>query len=73
MKAKEMFEEIGYVLLEDRKCITYEISCDNSTYTLQFRNGNVWAFVSALGNKLIILSPSEIRAINKQFEELGWN
>lgn len=73
MTAKEMFEELGYIETIDSN--EYEITYKHKahfneiTFCLSGRkitcdNGN---------GKAIFINEYELKAINKQIEELGWN
>ena len=75
MKAKEMFEELGY----ERKYeyIPY-VNCEDIEYK---KDNHIIRFcMTELGNDLQIISKDyqvdlgikELKAINKQVEELGW-
>ena len=68
MTAKEMFEKLGYKIVENNNSrITYTIkSTDNEiTFWLEYKS-YVLEHNELLTNELL-------KAINKQVEELGWN
>ena len=68
--ADEMFEELGYIKVEDSKmCIKYandEIDCEI----------NFWKIDKTVSKthyeKLGYMTMQELKAINKKVEELGW-
>ena len=73
MSAKEMFEELGYDYFNNGLRITlqnYEISeCKLIEFNLKERK--MW--LADDSEETFKLSLKEIKAINKQVEELGWN
>ena len=72
MSAKEMFEELGYDYFNNGLRITlqnYEISeCKLIEFNLKERK--MW--LADDSEETFKLSLKEIKAINKQVEELGW-
>lgn len=81
MSAKEMFEEINFNLYEETNdYITYRrypntVIDDNSYQEIFFNKSERFIVVSEyykgdLEEKFILIS--ELKAINKQCEELGW-
>ena len=75
MTAKEMFEELGFMLdqNEEEGVITYSRDIlDKKTFgyidskMITFENGNVYFTNVGCINSL------ELKAINKQMKELGW-
>ena len=73
MSAKEMFEKLGYDYFDNGlriTCQNYEISeCKLIEFNLQEKK--MW--LADDSEEVVELSLKEIRAINKQVEELGWN
>lgn len=69
MKAKEMFEKLGYKINETEYYIEYL----KETYYIQFWKNKFFAitFHSLSGTQSV--NKQELQAINKQVEELGWN
>ena len=81
MSAKEMFEELGYNQLYENKhymfyvkdlidtpeyekdCIHLEFNHDNKTINKTYGDDNTVEDITL----------EELKAINKQIEELGWN
>ena len=73
MKAKEMFEKLGYLKLEDKYIdgITYvKLMKDKYNEISMFKDGK--KILIPIEN-IDILEYEELQAINKQIEELGWN
>ena len=76
MKAKEMFEELGYILdtaEEDSRLYCKDI-LDENTFGYKdsemiYFDDEYWGIY--LTNKEYI-NTKELKAINKQIEELGW-
>ena len=70
--AKEMFEELGYDYFNNGLRITYqnyEISeCKLIEFDLKKKN----MMLADDSEEVVGLSLKEIKAINKQVEELGW-
>ncbi len=62
--AREMFEELGYTCKEYRLCISYEI---DELYNFIFHK-----FQKQIGVGNFHITLNELKAINKQCEELGW-
>lgn len=66
MTAKEMFEDLGYKLINDK----------NIVYKGPHPTGKI-THVTFFDDKQILITQSigleELQAINKQVEELGWN
>lgn len=75
--AKEMFEELGYknTKKEDKIILFENFSFDISIEFLN-EDGDKSIVLQKLGiddgGDFIILSLEELKAINKQIEELGW-
>ena len=81
MKAKEMFEELGFELETQpyyEKCIWYKTKDDYYNREIKF-----WLDSKIIYNDLVYgdftmngscpINAKLLRAINKQVEELGWN
>ena len=69
MNAKEMFEKLGYELLEkyDDVITYYNVEYDRYIYFYSL------TYVIEIGNEDKEFNYEELQAINKQVEELGWN
>lgn len=87
MKAKEMFEELGYKLNEsyDEKLITY-IHIQHFmgerhfgiTFNLEYKEFHCWHYGYDENGRCqnginLAIKIDLLKAINKQIEELGWN
>lgn len=75
MNAKEMFENICYRKRVSDDCILYEngnyIMCNIIEFCL--KDKTIYSFTnSEVGREAKSLSVNELKAINKQCEELGW-
>ena len=75
MNAKEMFEKLGYKKRVSDDCILYEngnyIMCNIIEFCL--KDKTIYSFTnSEVGREAKSLSVNELKAINKQCEELGW-
>ena len=68
MSAREMFEKLGY----NTKETEYYIEYSKETYYIQFWKNSFFAitFHSLSGTQRV--DKQELKAINKQVEELGW-
>ena len=70
--AKEMFEQLGYKQIRNsEEFIEYEKDGRNISFELEthtFAGVHVW-----LDCQAILIDAKELQAINKQFEDLGWN
>jgi hypothetical protein len=71
--AKEMFEELGYELFEekDSRYITYVY---HDRYIIQFDliMQNFYAYEDNMDMQYIGVDMKMLQAINKQCEEMGW-
>ena len=65
MTAKEMFEELGYDLVETTPYIMYYYNEENNIY--------IWFYNSETIEIVNEFTLDILKAINKQVEELGWN
>ena len=81
MSAKEMFEELGYKLMNDceyylfyEKPLKENTEYENDYLHISFEKKDK-AFIKTYGddNSPEIITMEELKAINKQVEELGWN
>lgn len=81
MSAKEMFEELGYELIRDcefylfyEKALKEDAEYENDYLHISFEKQDK-AFIKTYGddNSPEIISMQELKAINKQIEELEWN
>ena len=84
MSAKDMFEELGYELVKDTKSqnimnweIIYETKIDYFGRKAQFRfdEDSIYAQLYEDDKKIggCFIGKEQLKAINKQIEELGWN
>lgn len=76
MKAKEMFEKLGYELIQDdMNWLIYSCNKDDwFAFNVEFNKKNYEINITGKypsNGKVIHLT--ELKAINKQIEELGWN
>lgn len=70
MSAKEMFEELGlFKKIDDEECIEYELISDLWRYYIIFNK----EYKTINFNMYEEINMQELKAINKQIEELGWN
>lgn len=77
MTAKEMFEELGYECDVSCEGVLYSKYIGDTLYQIDFDNCNKWVKKQRIPE---IFKPSEssymdlkeLKAINKQIEELGW-
>lgn len=73
MSAKEMFESLGYEYIEKSNNDIQVNTNKNLIYQFYpFKDEIVFYVVNANKNDISFTS-KEIKAINKQIEELGWN
>lgn len=78
MTAKEMFEKLGYKYIEHVEKlygdIQYNKQFEFAEITIYFNNKNKEVeFSSDVVDIVINIDLEELKAINKQIEELGWN
>ncbi len=66
MTAKEMFEELGFDLVETTPYMVYYYNEENDIYIWFCNNGKTIEIVNEF-------ALDTLKAINKQVEELGWN
>ena len=71
--AKEMFEKLGYDYFNNGlriTCQNYKIS-ECKLINFDLKQKKMW--LADDSSEIVELSYKEIKAINKQIEELGWN
>lgn len=75
MKAKEMFEKLGYTYRETKEEIIYMNDDSYDGYSITFNKNEKYIFPTEedFYHSSIGISLEELQAINKQVEELGWN
>lgn len=73
MTAKEMFEKLGYKHFDNGIRITYQNYEISECKLIEFQLCNKKMWLADDSEELVELSLKEIKAINKQVEELGWN
>lgn len=64
MKAREMFKKLGYTFIENNYCIAYGVDL---SHHLLFVKSEKEIMLNFNG-----ISVDELKAINKQAQELGW-
>lgn len=78
MNAEEMFKELGYEIFIDRDIIIYKNNLYDDTVkeiTFYLMGDNPSIIVEEIVNDKyedVLLTFPELKAINKQVEELGW-
>ena len=81
MSAREMFEELGYKFIREceyylfyEKALKEDAEYENDYLHISFEKLDK-AFIKTYGddNSPEIIDMQELKAINKQVEELGWN
>lgn len=76
MKAKEMFEELGYKLKEDESFIYYKnnkLVNYHIVFSKEYETVEITPTIDNRIHTFVRLSRKLLKAINKQIEELGWN
>lgn len=73
MSAKEMFEKLGYEYFNNGLRITYQNYKVSSCKLIEFNLQKKKMWLADDDEEVVELSLKEIKAINKQVEELGWN
>lgn len=72
--AKELFEELGYKLIEnDKEEIEYKKELEFNNYFIGFWRYSKKFFKTDSCDLAIDITLDELKAINKQIEELNWN
>ena len=77
MKAKEMFEKLGYEYIKEEDCITYKEKTNTIVqYTFAFcKQEKVIEAIPEIRGKhhhFTSIDMKLLKAINKQVKELGW-
>ena len=73
MKAKEMFEKLGYDYFANGLRITCQNYKISSCKLIEFNLKEKKMWLADDDKEVVELSLKEIKAINKQIEELGWD
>ena len=73
--AKEMFEDLGYEVIYKPNTITYRLNKGYFYYIcFKLNKKTVYKSKGACGKAFASsITTKELKAINKQVEELGWN
>lgn len=71
--AKEMFEDLGYDYFNNGLRITYQNYEISECKLIEFNLKKKKMLLADDSEEVVELNLKEIRAINKQVEELGWN
>lgn len=71
MDAKEMFEKLGYEYFDNGLRITYQ-NYEKECKLIEFNLKEKKMMLADDSEEVVILSFKEIKAINKQIEELRW-
>lgn len=74
MKAEEMFKKLGYKKRAFGNCIFYEKG-SIMRHIIQFnlKDKIFYSYTECgMANQIKILTANELKAVNKQVEELGW-
>lgn len=74
MTAREMFEKLGYKKCAFGDCIVYEKG-SIMRYIIQFnlKDKIFYSYTECgMANSIKSLTANELKAVNKQVEELGW-
>ena len=75
MTAKEMFEELGYSLVENSLGLKYQKLVVDMLWVIYFDTKFKYLTTSLINDEYEtyhVLDMNELKAINKQCEELGW-
>lgn len=70
MSAKEMFERLGYKLIQND--VNWLIYSFNNKFKIMFYKPQQDFKIECLENIYNTIDMEELQAINKQVEELGW-
>ena len=73
MSAKEMFEELGYKFVQGIDCIYYEQIKNHDYYVIIFNDDKTITKKRFYSYEYEYITFDELKAINKQIEELDWN
>lgn len=73
MTAKEMFEQLGYKLIDKKDKLIYENDYTEQKITI-YKNDKkiIFELIWLNDNDYYVFTLKELQAINKQVEELGW-
>ncbi len=71
--ARELFEELGYDYFNNGLRITYQNYEISECKLIEFNLKQKKMWLSDDSEEVVMLSYKEIKAINKQIEELHWN
>lgn len=72
MTAKEMFEKLGYKYKNYDGYICYEKETNNTTHFIGFDNRTHTFTKYQMSDRFLSITSKELKAINKQVEELRW-
>ena len=72
MSTKEMFEKLGYEHFNNGLRISYN-NFEKECKLIEFQLNKKKMILADDSEEIVELSIQEIKAINKQIEELGWN
>ena len=73
--AKEMFEGLGYSLVENSLGLKYQKLVADTLWVIYFDTKFKYLTTALIHDEYEtyhVLAMNELKAINKQFEELGW-
>ena len=73
MSAKEMFEELGYEFVQGIDCIYYKKTENLDIYVIIFNDNKTITKKRFYNYEYEYITNDELKAINKQVEELHWN
>ncbi len=73
MTAKDMFEKLGYEYFNNGLRITYQNYAISECKLIEFNLKEKKMWLADDSEEVVELTFKEIKAINKQIEELGWN
>ena len=72
MSAKEMFEELNYEYFNNGLRITYQNYTISECKIIEFDLKKRTMLLADDSEEVVMLNIKELKAINKQVEELGW-
>lgn len=73
MTAKDMFEKLGYEYFNNGLRITYQNYVISECKLIEFNLREKKMWLADDSKEVVELSYKEIKAINQQVNELGWN
>lgn len=73
MTAKDMFEKLGYEYFNNELRITYQNYVISECKLIEFNLREKKMWLADDSEEVVELSYKEIKAINQQVNELGWN